>query len=114
MSQDLATPAASGASPLPHNNGYTDLTVPSGAQLLHGVVLRPPNWAQGIQTNHVAQLQSLDSERAARVPGVVRCVARGSFVGVVAAQRAQAQQACALLDASWLTPLASGAQLQTT
>jgi len=111
MSMHLTAPATTDISHTPDDSAGLDLSVPTGSQLLHGVVLRPPHWELGIHTNQIAQLQSLDSDRAANVPGVVRCVTRGSFVGIVAAQRAQALQACALLDADWLTPVAAHADL---
>ncbi|MGX9935991.1 c-type cytochrome [Advenella kashmirensis] len=112
MTMDLTTPAATGISHTPDDSAGMDLSVPTDSLLLHGVVLRPPHWELGLQTNKIAQLQSLDSDRAAKVPGVVSCITRGSFIGVVAVQRAQAQQACALLNASWLTPVAAGTDVQ--
>ena len=84
---------------------HKDLAPPSSSQLLHGVVLRPPHCAGEAQPYFRAQLQSLDSSTAARVPGVIACVHRGNFVGVVAAQLNQAVQARALMDARWLMPI---------
>lgn len=112
MTQELIAPTATGISAASDHSAGMDLSVPTSSQLLHGVVLRPPQWELGIQKNQIAQLQSLDSDRAANVPGVVSCITRGSFVGVVAVQRTQAQQACALLHASWLTPVAAGPDVQ--
>ncbi|MGH8843340.1 MAG: hypothetical protein ACREX1_11690, partial [Advenella sp.] len=112
MTMDLTTPTTTGISHTPDDSAGMDLSVPTDSQLLHGVVLRPPHWELGIQTNRIAQLQSLDSDRAGKVPGVVSCITRGNFVGVVAVQRAQAQQACALLNATWLTPVVTSADVQ--
>lgn len=112
MTQELITPTATGISAASDNSAGMDLSVPASSQLLHGVVLRPPQWELGIQKNQIAQLQALDSDRAANVPGVVSCITRGNFVGVVAVQRTQAQQACALLNASWLTPVVASAETQ--
>jgi len=111
MTTGLTSPTAAGLSHPPDDSIGTDLSAPTGSQVLHGIVLRPPHWEQGIQTNRMVQLQSLDSDSANSVPGVVRCVTRGSFVGVVAVQRTQAQQACALLNAHWLTPVTAGADV---
>ncbi|AFK63750.1 aldehyde dehydrogenase [Advenella kashmirensis WT001] len=112
MTQELITPTATGISAASDDSTGMDLSVPASSQLLHGVVLRPPQWELGIQKNQIAQLQALDSDRAANVPGVVSCITRGSFVGVVAVQRTQAQQACALLHATWATPVAAGPDVQ--
>ncbi|AHG65176.1 c-type cytochrome [Advenella mimigardefordensis] len=111
MSTDLTSPTTADLCHKPNDSDSMDLSTPTGSLLLHGVVLRPPHWAQDMQANRIARLQSLDSERAAAVPGVVRCVCRGNFVGVVAVQRTQAQQACALLKADWLTPVAASADV---
>lgn len=89
MTQELITPTATGISAASDDSTGMDLSVPASSQLLHGVVLRPPQWELGIQKNQIAQLQALDSDRAANVPGVVSCITRGSFVGVVAVQRTQ-------------------------
>ncbi len=85
----------------------TDIAVPAADLLLHGAVLYPPGG-----THAAMQLQSLDSASASQVPGVIACIRRGSFAGVVAVQRTLALQACALLDAHWATPVASAASLQ--
>ena len=85
----------------------SDIAVPAADLLLHGAVLYPPGGAHAS-----AQLQSLDSASASQVPGVIACVRRGGFAGVVAVQRNQALQACALLDARWITPVADTASLQ--
>ncbi|MCQ9617666.1 molybdopterin-dependent oxidoreductase [Paenalcaligenes niemegkensis] len=86
-----------------------DLSPPSESHLLHGVSLRPPNWENEIQAQRTPQLLAVDSSRALLVPGVVTCVIKGGFVGIVAAQRHQAMQARGLLNASWATPVPSEA-----
>ncbi len=53
--------------------------------MLHGRVLRPPSYGAG--------LESLDAAGAEKLPGVVRVVRDGSFVGVVAEREEQAVRA---------------------
>lgn len=61
----------------------------------HGAVLRPP--VPG------AALRSLDTARAAAIPGVT-VVEEGSLVGVVAGDPATARRAVAAVDATWDEP----------
>ncbi|WP_394061549.1 c-type cytochrome [Alcaligenes sp. WGS1538] len=79
--------------------------LPASTPCLHGVVLRPPYWHYADGAYQGAQLQTLDAQAALQVPGVVACVRKGNFVGVLAVQQEQAQQACSLLDARWATPV---------
>ncbi len=79
--------------------------LPAATPCLHGAVLRPPFWYYAQGTYQGAQLQSLDEHAALQVPGVVACVRKGNFVGILAAQQEQAQQGAALLDARWATPV---------
>jgi CO/xanthine dehydrogenase Mo-binding subunit len=61
--------------------------------MLHGRVVRPP----GVN----ATLVSVDESSVAGMPGVVRIVRRGDFLGVVAEKPWQAVQAAEKLRASW-------------
>ncbi|HYL06527.1 MAG TPA: molybdopterin cofactor-binding domain-containing protein [Thermoanaerobaculia bacterium] len=72
---------------------YTSDLVRPG--MMHGKVLRPA----GFQ----ATLVSLDTGRAAQVPGV-RIVRDGDFVGAVAPDAGTAQRAIDALDAKWQMP----------
>ncbi|NNC91026.1 MAG: molybdopterin-dependent oxidoreductase [Acidimicrobiia bacterium] len=69
-----------------------DLELPG---MLHGRILRPPT--------RNARLASVDEERAAGAPGVVRIVRSGEFLGVIAQEEHQAVAATNLLsdDAVW-------------
>ncbi len=58
-----------------------------------GAVLRPPT-IEG-------QLRGLDSTAASRMPGVVKVVVDGDFVGVVAESRSEAWAAVDALEAQW-------------
>ncbi len=69
---------------------YTsDLTLPG---MLHGRVLRPPTYG--------AELESVDMDAAARLPGVV-AVHEGSFVGVAAPTPRGAREALSAVRAEW-------------
>ena len=61
--------------------------------MLHARVVRPPRVG--------AMLLSLDERAAAKVPGVVRVVTKGTFVGVVAEREDQAVRAAKALAAKW-------------
>ncbi len=61
--------------------------------MLHGRVVRPPSVG--------ATLVSVNERSVAEVPGIVRVVIKGNFVGVVAEKQWQAAQAAATLEASW-------------
>jgi isoquinoline 1-oxidoreductase len=62
--------------------------------MLHGKVLRPPAFG--------AILESIDTRRAAALPGVT-VVRDGSFVGVVAPDEATAARAIGAIEADWKT-----------
>jgi len=66
-----------------------DLELPG---MLHARVLRPPSLG--------AHLEALDESLAARLPGVVRIVRRGDFVGVCCEREYQAVRALAALRAA--------------
>ncbi len=68
-----------------------DLKLPG---MLHGRVIRPPEAG--------AQLQGYD--RAQRLPGLVKVVAKGNFLGVVCAREEQAIDAARALKAKWSKP----------
>lgn len=68
----------------------TDARLPG---MLRGAVLRPPHMG--------AALRSLDEAGAGSLPGVIRIVRDGDFVGVVAERHEQALAAVAALRAVW-------------
>jgi len=61
--------------------------------MLHGRVVRPPRAG--------ATLVSIDESSAAKLPGVIRVVRKGTFVGVVAEQEGQAVAAAKALQVQW-------------
>jgi nicotinate dehydrogenase subunit B len=67
-----------------------DLTVPG---MLHGRVVRPP--AIG------ATLESVDDSALKTIPGIVKVVREGNFLGVVASNEWDAIRGAAALKASW-------------
>jgi nicotinate dehydrogenase subunit B len=71
-----------------------DMNLPG---MLHGRVLRPPNYD--------ARLVSVDEDAACRMPGVLRVVRDGTFLGVIAEREEQAVQAMEALrqTATWKT-----------
>jgi CO/xanthine dehydrogenase Mo-binding subunit len=66
--------------------------------MLFGQVVRPPN--------HSARLQSVNLSRVEKMPGVVKVVRNGSFLGVIAKREAQAQAAAQTLQSlcEWQVP----------
>src|SRR5690606_35645895 len=66
-----------------------DLELPG---MLHGRVVRPPSYR--------ARLQSIDMDSVRALPGVVRVVREGSFLGVVAEREEQAIKAAQAMAAS--------------
>ena len=66
--------------------------------MLFGQVVRPPN--------HSARLQSVNLSRVEKMPGVVKVVRNGSFLGVIAKREAQAQAAAQALQSAceWQVP----------
>jgi CO/xanthine dehydrogenase Mo-binding subunit len=66
--------------------------------MLFGQVVRPPN--------HRARLQSVNLSRVEKMPGVVKVVRNGSFLGVIAKREAQAQAAAQALQSlcEWQVP----------
>jgi nicotinate dehydrogenase subunit B len=67
-----------------------DLVVPG---MLHGRLVRPPSSS--------AMLVSIDENSIAEVPGLVKLVQRGNFIGVVAEREEQAIQASQQLKVEW-------------
>jgi len=67
-----------------------DLRLPG---MVHGRVVRPPRVG--------ATLESLDEQSGARLPGVIRVVRKGTFVGVVAEREEQAVRAAKALTVKW-------------
>ena len=70
-----------------------DVRVPG---MLHGRVVRPPRIG--------ATIVSLDERSAATLPGVVRVVRKGTFVGIVAQREEQAVRAAKALAVRWNAP----------
>ena len=66
--------------------------------MLFGQVVRPPN--------HSARLQSVNLSKVEKMPGVVKVVRNGSFLGVIAKREAQAQAAAQALQSAceWQVP----------
>jgi len=66
--------------------------------MLFGQVVRPPN--------HSARLQSVNLSKVEKMPGVVKVVRNGSFLGVIAKREAQAQAAAQALqsECEWQVP----------
>ena len=63
------------------------------SRMVHGRVVRPPRVG--------ATLDSFDEQSAAKLPGVIRVVRKGTFVGVVAEREEQAVRAAKALTAKW-------------
>src|SRR6185369_10221828 len=63
------------------------------SRMVHGRVVRPPRVG--------ATLDSFDEASAAKLPGVIRVVRKGTFVGVVAEREEQAVRAAKALNAKW-------------
>jgi len=61
--------------------------------MVHGRVVRPPRAD--------ATLQSIDESSVAKLPGVIRVVRKGTFIGVVAEREEQAVRAAKALNAKW-------------
>ena len=73
--------------------------------MLHGRVVRPPEVG--------ATIGSVDETSIRELPGIVKVVVKGNFVGVVAQKPWQAMQGAERLEVSWTrgTPLSSHADL---
>jgi len=73
--------------------------------MLHGRVVRPPRVG--------ATLASMDDRSVASVPGIVRVVRRGAFVGIIAEREEQAVQAAKAMVVRWnaAPPMAEPGQL---
>ena len=66
--------------------------------MVHGRVVRPPRVG--------ATLESIDEQSVAKLPGVIRVVRKGTFVGVVAEREEQAVRAAKTVNAKWVaTPV---------
>ncbi len=78
--------------------GFIHDLKPADAPLLHGRVLHPPRLA--------ARLLGFNAAAVETLPGVVRVLHSGNLLGVVAMRSAQADAACAALQASvrWQVP----------
>ncbi|HEX9012467.1 MAG TPA: molybdopterin cofactor-binding domain-containing protein, partial [Anaerolineaceae bacterium] len=71
----------------------TDVQVPG---MLHARLVRPPGPG--------AVLESVDESSLAGVPGLVKLVVQGNFIGVIAEREEQAVQAARQLKVSWREP----------
>lgn len=85
--------------------GSETMVLPTAAELLHAVVLRPPQLRWDGRAYEGARLTELDVQAAERTPGVVQVVVRQNFIGVIASQLGQAQQARARLQPHWAIPV---------
>jgi CO/xanthine dehydrogenase Mo-binding subunit len=74
----------------------TDVRVPG---MVHGRVIRPAGGG--------ASVESVDENAAARIPGYLKTVVRGNFVGVVAKTEWGAIRAARELKVNWSAPAAS-------
>ena len=76
--------------------------------MLHGRVVRPPEVG--------ATIGSVDETSIRELPGIVKVVVKGNFVGVVAQKPWQAMQGAERLEVSWTrgTPLSSHADLYSS
>ncbi len=81
--------------------------LPDEAALLFGAVARPVEVAWEVAGNPAPRLLQVDAGSAERLPGVVRVVARESFVGVVARTPVAARYAAGALKLQW-APLPRG------
>lgn len=81
--------------------GGADLSPPSGGDVLVGLVLRPPALQWNGQRYTGARLLSLDESAVLGLPGLLRVVTDGNFVGVVALGADIASQALVRLGAEW-------------
>jgi nicotinate dehydrogenase subunit B len=81
--------------------GSADLSPPTGADVLAGVVLRPPvlQW-DGLRYTG-ARLRAVDEAGVAGLSGLVRVVREGDFVGVVAFGTESGRQAAVRLRCDW-------------
>jgi nicotinate dehydrogenase subunit B len=68
----------------------TDLTLPG---MLHARLVRPPSSS--------AMLESIDLNSIKHIPGIVKVVQRGNFIGVIAEREEQAIQASEQLIVNW-------------
>ena len=81
--------------------------------MLHGRVLRPPYAGLDAGPFVGRSLQHVDEASIAHIPGIVRVVVQGDFIGIVAQREEQAQAAMLALQVQWApdTPTASAAPL---
>lgn len=100
------TPARTHASSL-QTTGHNDLTPPPVGAVLHAVTIRPPTLHWDGLTCCSSQLQHIDTNAALQVPGVIRVVVKGNFIGVIASQLTQARHASAQLAVHWQQPAPS-------
>jgi nicotinate dehydrogenase subunit B len=81
--------------------GGADLSPPSGEDVLVGVVLRPPVLHWNGKRYSGARLLALDESAVVGLPGLIRVVKDGDFVGLVALSAEAASQAVVRLGAAW-------------
>lgn len=81
--------------------GSADMSPPSGGDVLSGLVLRPPALQWNGHGYTGARVSSIDESGTHGLPGLVRVVRDGDFVGVVALSPHIASQALARLHIDW-------------
>jgi nicotinate dehydrogenase subunit B len=81
--------------------GGTDLSPPSGVDVLAGLVLRPPTLTWDGRRHTGARVSAVDAAGVTGLPGLLRVVQERDFVGVVALGSDAARQAAARLRVSW-------------
>jgi len=89
----------------PSRAGSSSIAPPAASELLHAVTLRPPGMAWNGTAYTGARLSHLDTDAARNTPGVVDIVVRQDFIGIIASQPGQAQQARSRLQPGWAMPL---------
>jgi len=81
--------------------GSADLSPPSGGDVLSGLVLRPPALQWNGHRYTGAHVSRIDESGTHDLPGLVRVVRDGDFVGIVALSPQIASQALARLHIEW-------------
>ena len=81
--------------------GSADLSPPSGADVLSGLVLRPPALQWNGHRYTGARVANIDESGTHGLPGMVRVVHEGDFIGVVALSPQIASQALVRLHIEW-------------
>ncbi|MBC7202967.1 MAG: molybdopterin-dependent oxidoreductase, partial [Pusillimonas sp.] len=110
----MTVPASPPAGPLLTDPGQQNLAPPSAARTLHGVVLRPDQFAWNGQQYTGPTPVDVRADGARNVPGVVAVVVQQSFIGVVASQPGQANHAKSQIHVQWARPVSNAAKASDT